>query len=56
MSDILSTSIRKKIYDLFGGEVSSLGEYVRGRWSGAPTEGSVPVVGFVHDLGHQEQK
>jgi len=54
MSDILSTSIRKKIYNLLGGGISSLGKYVHRMWSGTPTKGSVAVVGVIHNLGHQE--
>ena len=56
MSDVLSTAIRKQIYDLFGREIWCLGHHFGGRWRWTPTEGCIPIIGLVHEAGGRQQK
>ena len=56
MSDVLSTAIRKQIYDLFGREIWCLGQHFGGRWRWTPTEGCIPIIGLVHEAGGRQQK
>jgi hypothetical protein len=54
MSNILPSAARKEIQNLFGRGISSLSEYVHRRWKGTPTEGSIAIVGAIHDTGYEE--